>query len=142
MSRYRSQIREVINRNALVSLALAKGYNAFLPVFDGGVDFILYREADGHVLKVQLKGRWYIDKKYIDRDIWIAFHHDGRWYIAPHDEMVKLGDQSGFTTTKSWLEGGAYSCPKLSKHMIESMELHAFDPLDEVSEAAAADGET
>lgn len=40
MSRYRSQIREVINRNSLVSLAVDNGYNAFLPVYDGGIDFI------------------------------------------------------------------------------------------------------
>ncbi len=57
MSRYRAQIREVINRNVVVSLALEQGFNAFLPVYDGGVDFILYREADGAVRKVQLKGR-------------------------------------------------------------------------------------
>ena len=42
MSRYKSQVREVINRNTVVSLALAQGFNAFLPVYDGGVDFILY----------------------------------------------------------------------------------------------------
>lgn len=47
MSQYQSQIREVINRNALVSLALANGYNAFLPVYDGGIDFILYNELSG-----------------------------------------------------------------------------------------------
>jgi hypothetical protein len=31
---------------------------------------------------VQLKGRWNIDKKYIGRKVWIAFHHLGRWYLA------------------------------------------------------------
>lgn len=69
MSRYRSQVREVINRNAVISLALDQGFNAFLPVYDGGVDFILYRESDGMLRKVQLKGRWIIDRKYIGRDI-------------------------------------------------------------------------
>ncbi len=57
VSRFRSQVREVINRNALVSLALAKGFNAFLPVYDGGVDFILYNESMADIRKVQLKGR-------------------------------------------------------------------------------------
>jgi len=46
MSKFRSQVREVINRNTVVSLALEQGFNAFLPVYDGGVDFILYRESD------------------------------------------------------------------------------------------------
>ena len=44
MNRFRSQVKEVINRNVVVSLALEQGFNAFLPVCDGGVDFILYRE--------------------------------------------------------------------------------------------------
>lgn len=136
MNRYRSQVLEVINRNALVSLALEKGYNAFLPVFDGGVDFILYREADGHVLKVQLKGRWYIDKKYVGRDIWIAFSDAGKWYIAPHDSMIAQGEAAGFTATRSWTEGGAYSCPGLSKQMLEAMSPYEFGAVA----IAASDG--
>jgi hypothetical protein len=137
MSRYRSQIREVINRNALVTLALDLGYNAFLPVYDGGIDFVLYREEDGDVRKVQLKGRWYIDRKYVGRDIWIAFHDDGRWYLAPHDELIRLGEDAGFTSTRSWIEGGAYSCSKLSREMRASLSAYAFKPLEDVAEAAA-----
>lgn len=129
MSRYRSQIREVINRNALVSLALEAGYNAYLPVYDGGVDFILYREEDGDLRKVQLKGRWYIDRKYVGRDIWIAFHDAGAWYLAPHDALVGLGEQAGFTATRSWLKDGAYSCPKLSRAMLEQLKpFRMFQP--------------
>jgi hypothetical protein len=137
MSRYRSQIREVINRNALVTVALAQGYNAFLPVYDNGVDFILYREEDGDVRKVQLKGRWYIDRKYSGRDIWIAFHEQGRWYLAPHDKLVRMGEEAGFTATKSWIEGGAYSCRSLSRDLRAKLEPYAFQPLEAVAQAAA-----
>jgi hypothetical protein len=63
MSRYSSQVREVINRNTVVSLALEQGFDAFLPVYDGGVDFILHHEANHDTRKVQLKGRWTIDQK-------------------------------------------------------------------------------
>ena len=134
MSRYRSQVREVINRNALVTLALEHGFNAFLPVYDGGVDFILYREEDGVVRKVQLKGRWYIDRKYEGRDIWIAFHVDHAWYLAPHDELVAIGERFGFTSTTSWLDGGAYSCPKPSRAMTAELAPFRFD------QAALAEG--
>jgi hypothetical protein len=44
--RLAGQIQEVVNRNTLVSLVLPTGYNAFLPVYDAGVDLILYRESD------------------------------------------------------------------------------------------------
>jgi hypothetical protein len=63
VSRYRSQIAEVINRNTVVSVALAQDFNVFLPVYDGGIDFVLYRERDNTLRKVQLKGRWTIDRK-------------------------------------------------------------------------------
>ncbi len=126
LSRYRTQITEVINRNALVTLALQNGYNAFLPVYDRGVDFILYREEDGDVRKVQLKGRWNIDRKYIGRDIWIAFNQSDEWYLAPHDDLVRMGDVAGFTKTSSWLVGGAYSCPKPSRRMIEDLRQYRF----------------
>jgi len=33
---------EVINRNALVTVALNQGNNAFLPVYDNGIDLILH----------------------------------------------------------------------------------------------------
>ena len=52
-----SQVREVINRNIVISLALEQGFNAFLPVYDGGMDFILYRDSDRELRKVQLKSR-------------------------------------------------------------------------------------
>jgi hypothetical protein len=46
MSGFRGKVAEVINRNTVVSLALEQGFNAFLPVYDGGIDFILYRESE------------------------------------------------------------------------------------------------
>jgi len=103
---------EVVNRNALVTVALGQGYNAFLPVYDNGIDLILHNEASGDTKLVQLKGRWTIDKKYLGRNIWIAFQDCGDWYVAPHDEMVEHG--SRHTSTASWAKG-VYSKSPLSK---------------------------
>ncbi|MEM8919326.1 MAG: hypothetical protein AAGE37_10745 [Pseudomonadota bacterium] len=129
-SKYRAQVTEVINRQKLTALALEKGYNSFLPVYDGGIDFILYREdgagGPADLRKIQLKGRWYIDKKYEGRDIWIAFPDGDQWYIAPHDTLVEIGDDAGFTKTASWKEGGAYSCGKLSAKLSKAMEPWLF----------------
>jgi hypothetical protein len=108
MSQYQSQVREVINRNTVVSLALEQGFNAFLPVYDGGVDFILYRESDGLLRRIQLKSRWTIERKYVGRDIWIAFPSAGDWYLMPHDEMVAMAQTDGVTETTSWKDAGGY----------------------------------
>jgi hypothetical protein len=60
----------------------------FLPLYDDGVDFIIYRERDRVFRRVQMKGRWTIDRKYHGRDIWLAFPIGQDWYLVPHDEMV------------------------------------------------------
>ncbi|MCM8738561.1 hypothetical protein M5E06_31055 [Azospirillum sp. A1-3] len=39
---------------------------------------------------MQLKSRWPIDKKYLDRDLWIALPMGGAWYLMPHEKMVAL----------------------------------------------------
>ena len=143
MSRYRSQVTEVINRNVVISLALQQGFNAFLPVYDGGVDFILYREYDNVIRKVQLKGRWTIGKKYVDRDIWMAFPIDGAWYLMPHDAMVEFAKTDGKSLeSTAWLEGGAYSWPKPSKAMIAHCAQYQFASIAEVAAEAAGVDET
>lgn len=141
MSRYRTQIREVINRNIVVSLALVQGFNAFLPVYDGGVDFILYREDDGTVRKVQLKGRWTIDRKYVARDIWIAFPIDAEWYLMPHDLMLEHAEADGKTLkSASWVDAGGYSRKRPSAALIALCKPYRFALLAQVAAEAAKDG--
>ena len=138
MAKLPSEAIEVINRNALVSLALARGYVAYLPVYDAGIDFILYNEATNDVVKVQLKGRWTIDTKYEGRGISIAFPDRGNWYLVPHDELVRMARDYGFTETASWTKpGGAYSYAALSKRMVEDLESYRFESLEAVAQRAA-----
>lgn len=127
--RFNAQVREVINRNALVNELLALGFNAYLPVYDRGVDLVAYRDADGSFRPIQLKGRWNIDRKYEGKGVWIAFPATSGWYVTPHDKMIEIGADMGFCATRSWIEGGAYSCPSLSVKLANAMEpyrLHAL----------------
>ena len=121
MDKLTSDAIEVVNRNALITVALHQGYNVYLPVYDNGIDMILLNEASGDIKLVQLKGRWTINKKYIGRSIWIAFPDRGSWYVAPHDEMVRLGERH--TTTDSWVRG-EYSKSPLSR--LDRQELAAY----------------
>jgi hypothetical protein len=125
---------EVVNRNALVTVALNQGYNAYLPVYDNGIDLILLNEATGDTRLVQLKGRWTIDKKYIGRNIWVAFPDRGVWYVAPHDEMLRLGERH--TGTDSWAKG-TYSKSPLSKTDREELAAYRFGDPDTVMDDAA-----
>ncbi len=55
-----------------------------------GADFHAVH-LSGNVLKVQLKGRVTIDKKYLGKEIYITFSNDRvKWYLYPHDEIYKI----------------------------------------------------
>jgi len=92
-----------------------------------GADFIACHIDGNRFIKVQLKGRLTIDKKYNGKDIYIAFNQDGKWFIYPHDllqsELLKMGLMSG---SKSWDENGGYSWPKIPKNILENMEKYAI----------------
>lgn len=46
---------------------------------------------NGDVLKVQLKGRVTVHKKYLNKGIHIGFSNDRNvWYLYPHDLIYKL----------------------------------------------------
>ncbi len=55
-----------------------------------GADFHAVN-INGHILKIQLKGRFTIEKKYLGKDIYIAFSNDRiKWYLYPHDILHKI----------------------------------------------------
>ncbi|MCP5373804.1 MAG: hypothetical protein H6907_18900 [Hyphomicrobiales bacterium] len=111
---------EVIQRNELSTLLLRLGYNVYLPVYDHGIDLIAHREADGDTKVIQQKSRWTIARKYLGRNIWIAFRSRGVWYLAPHDEMVAFAEAAGYTASRSWVETGLYHRAAMSKAMEEA----------------------
>ena len=83
-----------------------------------GADFIA-QHIDGETfLKIQLKGRLMFDRKYIGKNIYIAFFRNKEWFLYPHDEMLELIlSQTNIGNTKSWREGGAYSFPSLGRQL-------------------------
>ncbi len=149
VSRYRTQVREVINRNVVVSLALEQGFQR-LPArlrWRGGLHPAPRGPAgrpdtSTDTRKVQLKGRWTIDKKYVGRDIWVAFPVGDDWYLVPHDEMVAIAEAHTMALgTDSWIKGGAYSWPKPTKVMMARCEPYRFAPIARVAAEAASEAD-
>ena len=74
-----------------------------------GADFIAVK--DDEMLKVQLKGRFTIDKKYVGKDIHIAFIEDDIIKMYKHDEAVSsVSDKT--KESDSWKIKGNYSWGK------------------------------
>ncbi len=84
-----------------------------------GADFIAQHVDGLTVLRVQLKGRMTVAKKYERKDLHIAFPINGNWYLANHDELLEiLLDSTKLASTKSWRDDGTYSFPRPGKDLI------------------------
>ena len=96
-----------------VSAALADYGYATIRLHDdwAGADFIAQHQS-GSFLKIQLKSRPVLDKKYMGKDIVIAFPSSGIWYLFEHDAMLAHLQGAGHVVgTQSWAVHGSYSWP-------------------------------
>lgn len=78
-----------------------------------GADFIACHIDNETFLKVQLKGRLTLDKKYVGKGIHIAFLLGEECCLYPHDELLThMTDQSMLgVSNRSWLRDGLLSWP-------------------------------
>ncbi len=91
-----------------------------------GADFPAYHKDGSTTLKVQLKSRAMISRKYRGKDIWICFPdrnaNDRRWYLVPHDELIEIvGEHTPLLESDSCVEGGQYSSSRPSLRLLEAL---------------------
>lgn len=85
------------------------GYNSIRLTDDyKGADFLAVHIEGEEILKVQLKGRFTLDKKYKGKAIWIAFIENGTVMFYDHDYVLKQLEKE-IAHTKSWQKDGSYS---------------------------------
>ena len=79
-------------------------------------------------LKVILKRRMLIDRKYIGKNLYMCFRIGGTWHLIPHDELVRIVEEILPATfdTLSW-ERGTYSWPRPPKRIREILSRYALD---------------
>lgn len=88
-----------------------------------GADFIA-QHIDGQTfLRVQLKSRFVLNKKYSEKQIYVAFPHSGYWYIYPHDEILaQVLQTSGIEKTAYRNEGKDHAPSSLSRKVSKLLE--------------------
>ena len=88
-----------------------------------GADFIAQHIDGKTFLRVQLKGRLTLNKKYQGKGLYVAFPHKGNWYIYEHDKLLKkVLTVKGIAKTKSWSVKGGYSFPTLGEKLLSLLE--------------------
>lgn len=119
-----------------ISAVLADYGFQTLRLFDdwNGADFIAQHIDGEQFLLVQLKGRLTFDKKYLGRNLIIAFPTTDFWYLYPHDEMLEFAlAASNIGNTESW-ERGLYTFPSIPKWIRPRLDAYRIpkDPAEQL----------
>jgi len=112
-----SRQQENYNFQKVVGQLADYGYNCLRLNDDWqGADFLACHVNGNTFLKVQLKGRFTIDSKYIGRDVHIAFLDGDECYVYPHDSTLEaVLAKNIINASRAWQTTRAYSWPRLSK---------------------------
>ena len=116
-SQLNSKQKENYNFHKVASALADYGYDSMRLNNDWqGADFIAVKNDE--MLKIQLKGRFTVDKKYIDKSILIAFIENDIVKIYDHDEAVDMLPDN-IKQSDSWHIHNGYSWEKLQKFIVQ-----------------------
>ena len=118
-----SQQKEIFNCQKISGLLADYGFNCIKLTDDWqGADFLAYHKDRLNTLKVQLKSRLAIDKKYKDKELFVVFPLNGHWYLVEHDTLIKkVGQNTPWLKTDSWVKKGCYHSKRPSMKLLESL---------------------
>ena len=112
MNKYRYEAEDIL---------LSQGFDKVRYVDDSDVDFKVLDTRKNRTLHIKLETRACIREENKQRDLWVMFPDNGRWYLTPHDVLVDIFDQGSIwgkpLKSVSRLEHGMYSIPRLSQKM-------------------------
>ncbi len=117
-----SRQKENYNFHKVAARMADYGFNCLRLTDDWqGADFIACHIDGETFLKVQLKGRLVINRKYQGKGIHVAFIDRERVFVYPHDEMVRQAE-GHINNTASWRDRGAYTWPSTPAWAINFLE--------------------
>jgi len=117
-----SRQRENYNFQKVAARLADYGFNSIRLTDDWqGADFIAVHIDGETFLKVQLKGRLVIDRKYRGKGLHIAFMHRDELYLYDHDALVEFMEVNNKIGVDSvtWHQDGARSWPSPPAWAIE-----------------------
>ncbi len=131
-----SRQKERYNFHKIAAVLADYGYSSISLDDDWqGADFIAQHIDGFNFMKVQLKGRLSFYKKYIDKNIFIAFPYKNEWYLYNHDELMNeflKKFANNMAVSDSWTaEDGFYTWNKLSKQIKALLDPYKLPPISQ-----------
>ena len=120
--------KEIYNFQKSAALLVDYGFNCIKLADDWqGADFLAHHFDGKTTLKVQLKSRLTIGRKYSGQELWMNFPAGGTWYLVPHDDLVDLvGQTTNWLNTTSWRKHGGYSSANPSTALLGELRPFAL----------------
>ena len=124
-----SKQKEIFNFQKVAALLADYGFNCIKLADDWqGADFLAYHVNGRETLRVQLKSRLTINKKYLDKDLFIAFPLGTLWYLVKHDALVKVvGKTTEWLRSESWTKEGGYSSAAPNRNLVMALARNALE---------------
>ena len=118
-----SRQKEIFNFQKISGLLADYGFNCIKLADDWqGADFLAYHKDGLDTLKIQLKSRLTIDRKYKGKELFVAFPLNSHWYLLEHDMLIeKVGQHTNWLNTDSWLKKGNYHSASPSALLMHSL---------------------
>jgi hypothetical protein len=125
-----SRQREIYNFQKVAAILADYGFNCIKLADDWqGADFLAYHIDGVNTLRVQLKGRMSIDRKYSGKNLHVAFPCFEEWYLIDHDLLVRTVEKhSNWLNTSSWIDKGIYNSDAPSKILREALKEFKITP--------------
>jgi hypothetical protein len=107
-----SKQRENYNFHKVATTLADYGFNSLRLNDDWqGADFIAIHVSGCNMIKIQLKGRFTMDKKYVGKDLYIAFLENKKVKLYYHDDAINMIPENIENST-SWIRDGLYTWGK------------------------------
>ncbi len=124
--------KEIFNFQKVSAKLADYGFNCIKLSDDWeGADFLAY--SPEITLKVQLKSRFTISKKYLGKDLYILFPFDEKdvnsdWYLIKHDLLVEIvKTKLNCLNTSSWREKGLSNSEKIPPEILSELQIYIID---------------
>jgi hypothetical protein len=143
-SNLNSRQREIFNFQKVAAILADYGFNCIKLADDWqGADFLAYHIDGNNTLRVQLKGRLSIDRKYVGKNLFMAFPSKNSWYLVEHDRLVELvSAHANWLNTTSWIDKGIYNSDAPNRLLMNALEDFKLEPYSsstlEIEEAEQA----
>lgn len=122
--------KEVYNFQKIAALLADYGFNCVRLSHDWkGADFLALHMPSDNVIRVQLKARLTVDRKYENKGLWIAFPVNEDWYLLEHDKLKEMvGERTPALDNNAWRRDGLLSWPSPTKALLNALEPYRIRP--------------